>query len=444
MKKETYIAALEISSSKVIGAVGIIGSSGQIHIIAAEQEKYTDTVRYGQVQNTEETYELTNYVLERLERRPDISPREISGVYAGISGRSLRSIPVDVSLSLPDDTEISENIVERLKKEALETEIDNSLEIIDAVPRIFHIGKTDTHRPIGSIANGISATYDLIVARPALQNNLRRVIADKLGLELKGTVVTPLATGAIALTEQEKKLGCMLVDMGAETTTVTIYTRGNLAYFATLPLGGRNITRDLTSLNELEEKAEELKLSVGNAIAPLTPSQVQVGRHKQSDISNLVVARSEEIAANIVEQIHYAGLSEKDIPEGIVLCGGAARLNGMVELLVKFSGLKVRMASLPSFIHIEDARTQGLEMLQIAAIIHAASQKNASDCLMIPEPETPDDVHDTQPATHVAPEPSAASGETKQKKPSFFSRIGSTFGKMFTPIGDDDEGEELN
>lgn len=101
MNKDRYIAALEISSSKVIGAVGISGRSGQLEIIAVEQEKSTDTVRYGQIQNTEETSTMTNYVLERLERRPGIAPREITGVYVGLSGRSLRSIPTDVSLSLP-------------------------------------------------------------------------------------------------------------------------------------------------------------------------------------------------------------------------------------------------------------------------------------------------------------------------------------------------------
>lgn len=169
MNTDKYIAAIEISSSKVIGAVGIFGKSGQLEIIAVEQEKTTDAVRYGQIQNTEETFKLTDYVLERLERRPNVSPRNITGVYVGLSGRSLRSIPIDVQLSLPDDTEISEDIVERLRNKALDADIDNSLEIIDAVPRIFKVGKTETHRPIGMMGNGIFATYDLIVARPTIQ-----------------------------------------------------------------------------------------------------------------------------------------------------------------------------------------------------------------------------------------------------------------------------------
>ncbi len=437
MSKDRYIAALEIGSSKVIGAVGIAGKSGQLEIIAVEQEKSTDLVRYGQIQNTEETSRLTNYVLDRLERRQGISPREISGVYVGISGRSIKSIPVNVSLSLPDDTEISDSIIDKLRSNALASEIDSSLEIVDAVPRIFKVGKTETHRPVGMMGNSVAATYDLIVARPAIQSNMKRVIKDKLGLDIKGIVVTPLATGYIALSEQEKKLGCMLVDIGAETTTVTIYTRGNLVYFATLPLGGRNITRDLTSLNELEEKAEEFKLNFGNAIAPSSPSQVKVGRHKQSDISNLVVARAEEIVSNIIEQPYFAGLTEADIPEGIVLCGGGARLNGIMELIGKLSGLKVRMASLPSYIRMNDNNGQGMDSLQLAAIMYVGSEKSDEECLQMPVDQPAETVR------HVGQTP-PPEGPKKTKKPSFIERFGNKLGKMFTPIDDDDEGDELN
>ena len=85
MATDRYIAALEISSSKVIGAVGVVGKSGQLEVLAVEQEKSTDSVRYGHIQNIEETYNLINFVLERLKRRPNIAPREITGVYVGLS-----------------------------------------------------------------------------------------------------------------------------------------------------------------------------------------------------------------------------------------------------------------------------------------------------------------------------------------------------------------------
>ncbi len=441
MATDKYIAALEISSSKVIGAVGAAGKSGQLEILAIEQEKSVDSVRYGQIQNVEVTSNLISYVLDRLERRQNITPREITGVYVGISGRSLRTISNEVSLALPDDTEVTDAILERLKNQALTAAIDNSLEIVDAIPRVFIIGKEETHRPKGRLCNHITAIYDLIVARPIIQNYLKKVIKDRLDLDLKGVVITALAVGDIVLNEHEKEVGCMLVDLGAETTTVTIYKRGNLVYYATLPFGGRNITLDLMDLNELEEKAEEYKINFGNAIAPTVPSQVKVGIHKQADISNYVVARSEEIVANIVEQIKYANLTETDIPEGVVLCGGGARLNGMMELIGKFTGLKVRMATLPHYIRMADVNGQGMESLQVAAIMYEASKKSEDDCLQIPptpEPEPEPEPTPGNPGGNIPPE------KPKKRGPGFFGKLSNTLGRIFTPIGEDDEGDELS
>ncbi|MDE5584869.1 MAG: cell division protein FtsA [Muribaculaceae bacterium] len=440
MATDRYIAALEISSSKVIGAVGAVGKSGQLEILAIRQEKSTDSVRYGQIQNIEETSNLINFVLESLERHPKVAPREITGVYVGLSGLSLRSIEKEVSLTLPDDTEITDEILKRLKGKALEADIDNSLEIVDAIPRIFTVGRTETHRPKGRMGNEISAVYDLIVARPSLRNKLRRVVQDRLELDIKGIVITPLAISDLVLNEHEKKLGCMLVDMGAETTSVTIYTRGYLVYFATLPLGGRNITLDLKDLNVIEDKAEELKVTFGNAMAPANPSNEMVGPHKLSKISNYVVARAEEIVANIVEQVRYAGLTEKDLPEGIVLCGGASRLNGMADLIGKFSGLKVRMATYPSFIRNTDSNGQGFESLQVSAIMYEGVKNGDDDCLQIPPEPEPEVVQDEKDVAEQTP----AKPEKQKKNKNFGERLGNFFGRIFTPIGEDDEGDELS
>ncbi|MDE5813268.1 MAG: cell division protein FtsA [Muribaculaceae bacterium] len=441
MATDRYIAALEISSSKVIGAVGAVGKSGQLEILAVEQEKSSDSVRYGHIQNIEETSTLINRVLDRLERRPNIAPREVTGVYVGISGRSLRNIEKEVSMNLPDDTVITDSILDRLKSMAMEAEIDNSLAVVDAVPRIFTVGRNETHRPKGQMGNHISAIYDLIVARPEMTNKLKKVVSDKLGLDIKGIVVTPIATADIALNEHEKKIGCMLVDIGAETTSVTIYTRGNLVYYATLPFGGRNITLDLKALNVIEDKAEELKVTFGHALSPSVPSQETISGIPLSKISNYVVARAEEIVANIAEQLRYAGMTDKDIPEGIVVCGGGARLNGMTDLISKFTGMKVRIASYPDFIRLSDINGQGMESLQVSAIMYEATKRPDDDCLQIPAP--PEPTAEGSGSDIPEPEPEPEEPKKKRKKGGFFKKIGETLGRAFTPIGEDDEGDEL-
>ncbi|MDE6681861.1 MAG: hypothetical protein K2J87_00365, partial [Muribaculaceae bacterium] len=267
MNEDRYVAAIEISSSKIIGVVGKLRPTNQLDIIACEQDHGVEGVRYGVIQNLEDTSLRIQHLLTKLQRRASVQPRQITGVYIGLSGRSMRSLITEVSKNLPDDTEITQEIIAGLRAQALKSAIDNSLEVVDAIPRIFKVGKTETTSPKGMIGNSIRGTYDLIVCRPELKRNLVRTLHDKLGIRINGAMVTALCTGQLILRSDEKNLGCMLVDMGAETTTVTIYRGGHLRYFATLPLGGRNITRDITSLHILEDKAEDLKKTSGDAIA---------------------------------------------------------------------------------------------------------------------------------------------------------------------------------
>lgn len=436
MNEERYVAAVEISSSKIIAAVGRISHDGQLTVTAVEQEHCVESVRYGIIQNLEETSIRLARILDRLERRVELSGRKITGIYVGLSGRSVRSIPKEVSMTLRDDTEIDDTILQRLRENALASAIDNSLEIVDAVPRIYKIGKTETHSPKGRMASHISATYDLIVCRPELKRNLARTIADKLGIHVQGFVVTALAAGHLILTDEEKRLGCMFVDMGAETTTVTLYKNGNLRYFETLPLGGRNITRDLTSLNLLEEKAEETKITSGRAIASDNPSTININGIKFSDVSNLIVARAEEIVANILEQIDYAGMTEKDLPAGVICIGGASKLNGILDLISNISNLPVKRGSLPAYVAVDDPKAHGYDLLEVVSVLYASASLSDAPCLE--EPKAAE-----VPATGVPnalPDDSQMQQPPRRKRSTIFTKLQNGLTSLFkTPYNDDED-----
>ncbi|MEZ3532318.1 MAG: cell division protein FtsA [Muribaculaceae bacterium] len=436
---ERYIAAVEISSSKIIAAVGKTSGAGQLDVIAVEQENCVDGVRYGIIQNLEETALMTARIINRLEQRPGVAPRKIKSVFVGRSGRSLRNIPTEVSINLPDDTEITDDIINRLRSDALRTAIDNSLEVVDAVPRIYKIGKSETHSPKGAVGNCIHATYDLVVCRPELKRNIKRTLTDKLHIETEAFVVTALATGHLILTPDEKRLGCMLVDMGAETTTVTIYRKGSLCYFATIPLGGRNITRDITSLNVLEVKAEEMKLTSGNAIARESTSSLNINGVKLSDISNLVVARAEEIVANVVEQMEYAGLKESDLPGGIICIGGGSRLQGITDLLSQQADLPVRRGQLPAYVRIDDINAVNSEISQVVSVLYAGATLSNRECLEIPARQEIPEI-----GTKPAPEVAVEDVEPAEKKPGRTGRLFNSITERITRLfGNPDDNSEL-
>lgn len=389
MNEARYVAAIEISSSKIVAIVGKAHADGQLEIIASEQEKGVESVRYGIIKNLEETSSRIMRILNKLERWPNVAPRRFVGIFVGLAGRSMRSIPAHASLALPDETEITDEIIKRLLSQVQTTAIDASLKVVDAVPRIFKVDRTETISPKGTVGSNISAEYDLIVCRPEIERMIVRTVEDKIGLKINGIVVSALATGQLILTAEEKRLGCMLVDIGAETTSVTIYKNGHLVYFATLPLGGRNITRDITSLNLLEERAETLKITSGNAIPREAVSTRNYNGVRDVDISNLIVARSEEIVVNILRQIKYAELKDNDLPGGIICIGGGSKLNGMLELIANKSGLNVRRGALPDYIMIQDPKINPADIIEVASVLYAGAMVNMSPCMEIPKVHEP-------------------------------------------------------
>ncbi|MBO4966184.1 MAG: cell division protein FtsA [Muribaculaceae bacterium] len=441
MDKERYIAALEISSSKIVGTVGRIDDKGQLDVLAVEQEKGVEWVRHGIIQNLEETGIRISRIIEKLERRAVIAPRRINSVFIGLSGRSLHSIKAEVKISLPEETEINEEIIKRLEQDVWRTEIDSSLEIVDAVPRYYVIGKQATHSPIGVLGNEISAVYDVIVCRPEMKKNIDRTVREKLHIDTCGYVVTALSAGQLILSNDEKRLGCMLVDLGAETTTVTIYKNGNLIYFDTIPLGSRNITRDLTSLNVLEEAAEEIKMTSGNAIAADKPSTLSLGGLRLADVNDIIAARSEEIVANIIEQIEYAGLKQTDLPGGIIGIGGGFKMNGMTDLIARESGLPVRRGRLPQYVRLDDIKSPSSETIEAVSILYAGATHSDVECLEEPERDELPTMGDPNEEYIIEDEeelPVNRPSRHTQRGGGFFGKIGKFVGGIFGDNGDDD------
>lgn len=438
MSQEKYIAAIEICSSKIIGAVGRYYPSGRLDVIAIEQEHAVECVCHGIIHNVEETASRINRIIDKLEQRPGVAPRKITSVYVGLSGRSLRNVPKEIHRDLPEDTEITNEILNSINDEARRAHIDASLEVIDVIPASYHVNKTETKSPAGTFGSNIRVHYQLIAARPLLRKHLMRVVRDKVGINIADTVVTPIAAGNLILSDDERRLGCMLVDLGAETTTVAIYQNGSLHYLAVLPIGSRNITRDITSLSVLEKEAEEVKTNSGNAIPSGNPSSLNINGMRLSDVSNIVVARSEEIVANIIEQITYAGITSKQLSGGIITIGGGFNLNRMGELLRRQSALNVRRGSLPSNIILEDTKAPTYETIEVIGIMNAGTAPGTPECLTLPKKEElPEgEYHDSEMREeHKEPAKSKSKPGPFSK---FSDRARRLFAGMFTASEEDD------
>lgn len=381
-----YIVAVEIGSSKIKGALGELDNSGTLHVRGIEEEhQHPNFVRYGHVQNVKEVATELNKVISRLNAR--IPRAKITGVYVAVGGRSLMTTPARLEETLPDLTEVTPEIVERLLGRARTISPDR--ELLDVEATEYQVdGKSQGINPVGILGREISARVNLVTIRSQILRNLSLAITEKLGLKINGYVVRPMALSDLILTDEERRLGAMLVDCGAETTTVSIYKKGSLQYLATIPLGSRHITRDLTALPCTEERAETIKVTMGNASPDAQRSgDESFGEIDVTEINNYIRMRAGEIAANVSAQIEYSGLETRSLPCGIILVGGGARLKGLAELLGSETSLPVRAGTIPPSLRISGPKLRPDEDIDIIATLNRLIDAPLKPCVTEPEPE---------------------------------------------------------
>ena len=375
MEKNQYIVALEIGSSKIVGAIAEKTSAGYLSVKHLQEERHLNSVRYGIVQNVENIKSSINRIVKNLEGMVD---GRITKVYMGVSGRSLHSSVSEVNRSVGSTEPITSELIDRIIHDATSTPIRNH-DTVDIVPRAYYVDKVETTNPVGQFGSSIKIKVNLIVAKPALKLNLNRLMT--FGIPVKDYIVTPLAVAENILTDSDRELGCMLVDIGAETTTVAIYKNGALIYLNTLPLGGRNLTRDvMIGLSVLEETAENVKKNINNPLDPSNVSDVTIEGLSAREAANYIAARTGEIIANINQQLADAGVSADSI-QSIVLIGGGAHLGGFQQKLEETIKIKVRMGQNPPTLNILNNEINRLEYIEVFSLLAKASD-------MIPAGET--------------------------------------------------------
>lgn len=391
--EEKNIIAIEIGSSKIKGALGSYSPSGGLTVKAVEEEPLLDWVRYGAVSNVEETSRIVSHIIRKIENRTDND--KVAQVYVALGGRSCSSRRNDVEQNLPEEVEITDEILHQLHTDAARVSLPDR-DLLAVVTREYLVDNKHVEKPKGTVGRNVRYSANLITCRIPSKRNIDIIFKDKLHMDIAGYQVRQLAIGDIVLSSQERRLGCMLVDFGAETTTVSIYRGGYLQYMATLPLGSRNITRDLTALHFLEEKAEEIKRREGNASGNVTNMQPLNGIDITA-INNYVSNRAGEIIANIRKQIEYAGYRPSDLSAGIIIVGRGANLNGFNDRLAQATSMKIRAGVISSpRIRIADSRISASDAVDIISVMYRAAVCDAKECLKHEEViELADDTDET-------------------------------------------------
>lgn len=343
-----FIVAIEIGSSKITGIAGQKLADGSLKVLSVVKEDATECIRKGVINNIVKTGQCITDIINRLRKQ---LKHEISFVYVGVGGQSIKSVRNVIDRDFPDPTVINKDIIDELSDENRAMDYPDQ-EILDVVTQEFKVDNQYQLDPVGLQTTRLEASYLNILWRKAFYNRLNTCF-DKAGIAVAEFYLAPIALADSVLTDTEKRGGCVLVDLGYDTTTVSVYSKGILRHLAVIPLGGNNITKDIASLTMEESDAEKMKLKYGCAytensdIDPTLNYPIDQERNVSSHkFIEIVEARVEEIVENVWYQVPSEFSEHPDrLLGGIILTGGGSNMKNIEKPFRLFTHVnKIRVA----------------------------------------------------------------------------------------------------
>ena len=349
-RKEQYVAAIDIGTTKIVAIVGTKNENGKIEILGLSKAP-SRGVKRGVVLNIEETVNAIQTTVEDVQKRSGIL---FTDVFVGIAGQHIKSMKNrGYILREAYEDEIKKEEVFRLIEDMHKIHIDIGEEIIHVIPQNFIVdNETGVKSPIGMCGRRLEANFHIVIGQVAAAKNIEKCIR-KANLVVKDMILEPLASSDAVLTEDEKEAGVVLVDIGGGTTDVAIYYDNIIRHTAVIPFGGNVVTKDIKEgCAILQRHAEQLKVQYGSALGDIAPEDKVVsipgisGREPKEisfkSLAYIIQSRMEEIIDIVNFEIQNSGYSDK-LAAGIVITGGGAMLKHLPQLMKFKTAMDVRI-----------------------------------------------------------------------------------------------------
>lgn len=329
MAAKEFIVAIELGSSKMTGIAGKKNLDGSISVLAVVTEESSTFIRKGVVYNIDKTAQCIANIVKKLTTN---LKTEIRHVYVGVGGQSVRSVKNNIVKNLPEDTVVTQEMVNELMDGNRNMSYQDQ-EIIDAATQEYKVDNQYQMDPVGIQCTRLEGNFLNILWRRLFYRNLNKCF-DQAGVAIADMYLAPLALADSILTDAEKRSGCVLVDLGADTTTVSVYFKNVLRHLAVIPLGGNNITKDIASLQMEENHAEDMKIKYASAFTDNSDIDSSLKLSIDSDRSvesrkfvEIVEGRMQEIVENVWYQVpsEYADR----LLGGIILTGGGSNMRNI-------------------------------------------------------------------------------------------------------------------
>src|ERR671939_1146360 len=352
-KREAYTVGLNIGTSRVTCIIGEPNDAGALDIVGIGEAEARG-LRKGVIVTPDAAVDAIRHAVEAAERMSGLPAEEVT---INLAGSHIMGFNGQAILAVSGrDREITHDDVRRGIDSACAIQLPAGREIVDRLPQEFIVDDQDgINDPVGMIGARLAVKVHIVTSPVTARQNAINAV-NRAGLVVADMVLEQLAAAEASLTEDDKEFGAALVDVGAETTGLIIYQRGAVQHTAVFPLGGSHFTNDIAfGLRTPIPEAEKIKRSVGCACAlSLSESErgelvdvPSVGGRPPRQLSRQILCdilqpRAEEVLSHVADEIREAGW-EGQLSSGVVLTGGGALLNGMVEVAEQVFDAPVRL-----------------------------------------------------------------------------------------------------
>ncbi|AIO97177.1 cell division protein FtsA [Burkholderia pseudomallei] len=331
------LVALDIGTSKVVAVVAELKGESHYEVIGLGQSE-SKGLKKGVVVNIEATVQSIQRALEEAELMADC---KITNVFTGIAGSHIRSFNSSGMVAIKEK-EVTQTDVARVIETAKAINIPTDQQVLHILTQEFIIdGQEDVREPIGMSGIRLEVKVHIVTGAVSAAQNIVKCVR-RCGLEVNDLILQPLASSLAVLTEDEKDLGVVLVDIGGGTTDIAIFAEGAIRHTAVIPIAGDQITSDIAmALRTPTPDAEDIKVGYGIAKQALADPDEMVevpglGERGPRTLSRQALAaviepRVEELFSLVQQVVRESGYEEL-LSSGVVLTGGAAMMPGMVEL----------------------------------------------------------------------------------------------------------------
>ena len=351
MARDTFYTAVDIGTDKITSIMARVGTEGELKVLG-NGVVTSQGINKGRIENIVEVQEAVAASLEEAQRY--IGNGVPTGIYASVTGSHLTSLNTKEEVGNPDDVgDISSKLLGRLLRGSF-PDVGPDQEVLHVIPTGYHVdGMSGIRNPVGLHGNLVEVEAHVVMGDSViLKNTVKAIETNKA--TVKSMVLHSLASAESTLTGDEREMGVVLADIGGGTTDLAIYRQGHPWYSAVIPVGGSQLTRDLSvALKTPLYMTEDMKIKWGSVMPEMVASDDEVvipsfqGQPKHSLSRRILCepleARMLEIIKMIVLKVRQSGLRE--FPAGgLVLTGGGSEMTGLSDLVLKVLGGQVRIA----------------------------------------------------------------------------------------------------